>query len=97
PIGPVGQHRAEKIPICQSITIPEEDILQVSAKETDIIKSNLRIATTKILLYRIVWFSFSFKEVFLNRLILSLLGPNPKMKSKSYQEILLEVCSCPGV
>ncbi|KAE8592907.1 hypothetical protein XENTR_v10018914 [Xenopus tropicalis] len=79
PIGPLFQHRAEKIVITRSDSVPDENVLQITITETTIIESDLGVFNSRALIYLILWFFFSFCTLFLNKYILTLLEGEPSM------------------
>ncbi|NP_001011387.1 solute carrier family 35 member E2 [Xenopus tropicalis] len=96
PIGPLFQHRAEKIVITRSDSVPDENVLQITITETTIIESDLGVFNSRALIYLILWFFFSFCTLFLNKYILTLLEGEPSMLGK-YQVILLSLPAVPIV
>ncbi|OCT72644.1 solute carrier family 35 member E2A [Xenopus laevis] len=79
PIGPLFQHKAEKIIITRSDSVPDENVLQITITETTIIESDLGVFNSRALSYLILWFFFSFCTLFLNKYILTLLEGEPSM------------------
>ncbi|XP_018424179.1 PREDICTED: solute carrier family 35 member E2-like [Nanorana parkeri] len=78
-VGPLFQHRAEKIVITRSDSVPDENVLKITITETTIIESDLGIFNSRALTYLILWFFFSFCTLFLNKYILTLLEGEPSM------------------
>ncbi|XP_053546958.1 solute carrier family 35 member E2B [Bombina bombina] len=77
--GPLIQHRAEKIIITRSDSVPDENVLQITITETTVIESDLGVFNTRALIYLSLWFFFSFCTLFLNKYILTLLEGEPSM------------------
>ncbi|KAG9482333.1 solute carrier family 35 member E2B [Eleutherodactylus coqui] len=77
--GPLFPHRAEKIIITRSDSVPEENVLQITITETTIIESDLGVCNSRALIYLSLWFFFSFCTLFLNKYILTLLEGEPSM------------------
>ncbi|CAI9563097.1 unnamed protein product [Staurois parvus] len=78
-IGPLFPHRAEKIVITRSDSVPEENVLQITITETTVIESDLGVFNSRALVYLTLWFFFSFCTLFLNKYILTLLEGEPSM------------------
>lgn len=81
--GPLFPHRAEKIVITRSDSVPEENVLQITITETTVIESDLGVCNSRALIYLALWFFFSFCTLFLNKYILTLLEGEPSMLGKS--------------
>ncbi|XP_075045954.1 solute carrier family 35 member E2B [Mixophyes fleayi] len=78
-IGTLFPHRAEKIIITRSDSVPEENVLQITITETTIIESDRGVCNSRALVYLSLWFFFSFCTLFLNKYILTLLEGEPSM------------------
>ncbi|XP_068096666.1 solute carrier family 35 member E2B [Hyperolius riggenbachi] len=78
-VGPLFPHRAEKIIITRSDSVPDEHVLQITITETTIIESDLGVCNSRALIYLTLWFFFSFCTLFLNKYILTLLEAEPSM------------------
>lgn len=78
-VAPLFPHRAERIVITRSDSVPEENVLQITITETTIIESDLGVFNSKALIYLTLWFFFSFCTLFLNKYILTLLEGEPSM------------------
>ncbi|XP_040181770.1 solute carrier family 35 member E2B [Rana temporaria] len=78
-VGPLFPHRAERIVITRSESVPEENVLQITITETTIIESDLGVFNSRALIYLTLWFFFSFCTLFLNKYILTLLEGEPSM------------------
>ncbi|XP_063799060.1 solute carrier family 35 member E2B [Pseudophryne corroboree] len=72
-------HRAEKIVITRSDSVPEENVLQITITETTVIESDRGVCNSRALIYLSLWFFFSFCTLFLNKYILTLLEGEPSM------------------
>lgn len=81
-VAPLFPHRAERIVITRSDSVPEENVLQITITETTIIESDLGVFNSKALIYLTLWFFFSFCTLFLNKYILTLLEGEPSMLGK---------------
>ncbi|XP_077313724.1 solute carrier family 35 member E2B [Lithobates pipiens] len=78
-VGPLFPHRAERIVITRSDSVPEENVLQITITETTTIESDLGVFNSRALIYLTLWFFFSFCTLFLNKYILTLLEGEPSM------------------
>ncbi|KAM4703295.1 solute carrier family 35 member E2B [Rhinophrynus dorsalis] len=78
-LGPLFQHRTDKIIITRSDSVPDENVLQITITETTVIESDLGVFNSRALIYLTLWFFFSFCTLFLNKYILTLLEGEPGM------------------